>query len=247
MRHFFLIPTLLAALSISDLAAAPLSDSEIAEMLAAHNAVRRRVARAESERLGGSVSIPALTWDPAVAAVAQQWADSLIKRNPPRGGHRSKGELEQLDLGENWYLAWSEGTPDVPAQAVVESWAEEEKWYNYEENTCTPGKDCLHYTQLVWSKTERIGAGRAMRTTNDGRTYVIWICNYSPAGNVKGERPYSVRRDAVEPKEKKQRCELKSATEPANVSRALQFCFEAFFPGGPVLVSGSWLSKAKAA
>jgi pathogenesis-related protein 1 len=201
MRHFLLIATLLAALSISDLAAAPLSDAEIAEMLAAHNAARRRVARVEAQRLGGSVSIPDLTWDPAVAAVAQEWADSLIKRNPPTGGHRRKGELEQLDLGENWYLAWSEGTPDLSAKAVVESWVEEEKWYNYEENTCAPGKDCLHYTQLVWSNTERIGAGRALRTTNDGRTYVLWICNYAPAGNIKGERPYSVTPDHAKPKD----------------------------------------------
>ena len=62
-------------------------------------------------RLGGIVSIPDLIWDSTVAAVAQQWADSLIKRNPPTGGHRKREELRQLNLGENWYLAWSEGTP----------------------------------------------------------------------------------------------------------------------------------------
>ena len=127
-----------------------------------------------------------------MAAVAQEWADSLIKRNPPTGGHRKREELQQLNLGENWYLAWSEGTPDLSAKAVIESWAEEEKWYNYDDNTCAPGKECLHYTQLVWSNTQRLGAGRAVRTTDDGRTYVVWVCNYAPAGNIRGERPYSV-------------------------------------------------------
>jgi pathogenesis-related protein 1 len=201
-RHFFLVGALLAALCISDLSAEPFSDSEIAEILAAHNAVRRRVARAESQRLGGTVSIPDLIWDSTVAAVAQQWADSLIKRNPPTGGHRKREELQQLNLGENWYLAWSEGTPDLSARAVVESWAEEEKWYNYDDNTCAPGKECLHYTQLVWSNTQRLGAGRAVRTTDDGRTYVVWVCNYASAGNITGERPYSVMQARGQSKEK---------------------------------------------
>jgi pathogenesis-related protein 1 len=195
-----LIVALLQGLWVKDLSAAALSDAEVAEILAAHNAVRQRVARVESQRLGGTVIIPDLVWDSAVAALAQEWADSLIKRNPPRGEHRKGKKLQQLGLGENWYLAWSEEPPDLSAKAAVESWAEEEKWYDYHKNICTPGKECLHYTQLVWSNTQRLGAGRAVRATDDGRTYVIWVCNYAPAGNIKGERPYSVTLGPAEPK-----------------------------------------------
>jgi hypothetical protein len=60
MRQFLLVAALLVALCNTDLSAAPLSDAEIAAMLAAHNAVRQRVAQAESLRLGGTVSIPDL-------------------------------------------------------------------------------------------------------------------------------------------------------------------------------------------
>jgi pathogenesis-related protein 1 len=200
LHQSLLIVALLQGLWVSGLSAAAFSDAEIAEILAAHNAVRQRVARVESQRLGGTVIIPDLIWDSAVAALAQEWADSLIKRNPPTGQHRQGEKLEQLGLGENWYLAWSEGTPNLSAKAAVESWAEEEKWYHYHKNICTPGKECLHYTQLVWSNTQRLGAGRAVRTTDDGRIYVIWVCNYVPAGNIKGERPYSVTRGPTEPK-----------------------------------------------
>ena len=198
LRYLFLAGALLTTLCISNLSAAPLGEAEIAEILAAHNAVRQRVARAESQRLGANVIIPDLIWDSTIAAVAQQWADSLIKRNPPRGEHRKRQELQRLGLGENWYLAWSEGSPDLSVKVVVESWAEEENWYDYDKNTCAPGKECLHYTQLVWSKTQRLGAGRAVRTTHDGRTYVIWVCNYAPAGNIKGEKPYRVSRGPAE-------------------------------------------------
>ena len=192
-RTLLLTVAMLTALCIGTRAGPLLSEAEAAEMLAAHNAVRQRVAQAESQRLGGTVRIPDLVWDATLAAVAQEWADALIKRNPPRGEHRKQKELQQLNLGENWYLAWSEGMPaDLSAQGVVESWAEEQKWYNHDGNSCAPGKDCRHYTQLVWSNTQRLGAGRAVRTSDDGRTYVIWVCNYAPAGNLRGERPYRV-------------------------------------------------------
>ena len=121
MRQFLLVAALLVALCNTDLSAAPLSDAEIAAMLAAHNAVRQHVAQAESLRLGGTVSIPDLTWNPSVAAIAQAHADSLINSNPPKGQHRRDEELQQLGLGENWYLAWSTGTPDQSASVAVES------------------------------------------------------------------------------------------------------------------------------
>jgi hypothetical protein len=137
MGPFPLIATLLVMLCAAHLSATPLSDAEIAEMLDAHNAVRRRVAQAESERLGGTVSIPDLTWDSALAAIAQHWADSLINKNPPTGGHRKKEELQQLGR-ENWHLEWSEGKANQSANVAVESWAEEKKWYDYYKNTCAP-------------------------------------------------------------------------------------------------------------
>ena len=200
-RQFLLVAALLVALCNTDLSAAPLSDAEIAAMLAAHNAVRQRVAQAESLRLGGTVSIPDLTGNPSVAAIAQAHADSLINNNPPKGEHRTDEELQQLGLGENWYLAWSTGTPDQSASVAVDSWASEAQWYNYDENTCAapPNKTCGHYTQLGWSSTQRLGVGRAVRTTNDGRTYVIWVCNYAPPGNTTGQKPYSVTHGDGEP------------------------------------------------
>jgi hypothetical protein len=206
-----LVAAFLVALCSTALSAAPLSDAEIAAMVAAHNAVRQGVAQAESLRLGGTVSIPDLTWDPAVAAVAQEYADYLINQNPPEihhcdhpDHHTKPAEIHhcdrvaQLGLGENLYLVWSTGTPDQSPSMAVGSWESEKQDYNYDSNTCAPGKQCGHYTQVVWSSTQRLGCGRAVRTTN-GRTYVIWVCNYAPPGNTIGQRPYSVAGTPPEP------------------------------------------------
>src|SRR5687767_6880242 len=92
MRQFLLLAALLVALfssgfsSVGSAAAASpranLDDAVIDEALAAHNAVRQSVAQAESQRLGGTVSIPDLTWDPALAALAQDWANQVVGQSP---------------------------------------------------------------------------------------------------------------------------------------------------------------------
>jgi hypothetical protein len=195
-----LIAALLMALYSTALPAQPLGDAEIAGAVSAHNAVRQRVAQAEAVRLRGTVSIPDLTWDPNLAVVAQQWAGLLINQAPPKICHRCGSNACNPALianqcvagqGENLYMVWSTDTPDQSPGAAVKSWADEEKFYNYDQNTCADGEVCGHYTQLVWSNTQRVGCGRAGRSA-DGRNYVIWACNYGPPGNITGQRPYSV-------------------------------------------------------
>ena len=197
-----LVAALLAVLCGSTtLSAQPLNDADTAEAVAAHNAVRQSVAQAESARLGGTVSIPDLAWDPAPAAVAQEWAELLVNQNPPQKCHRcgTNACAPELvpnqcrpDLGENIFRAWSTDTPDRSAGAAVKWWADEKLDYNYDQNSCASGKQCGHYTQIVWSNTQRLGCGRASRTTADGRNHVIWVCNYAPPGNVTGQLPYGV-------------------------------------------------------
>jgi hypothetical protein len=195
-----LVAALLAVLcSGTTLSAQPLNDADRAEAVAAHNDVRQRVAQEESVRLGGTVSIAPLTWDPAPATVAQQWAELLVNQDPPKICHRCgtnacapeliPNQCSPGNLGENIFWTRSTGTPDGSAGAAVKSWADEKLDYDYDQNSCASGKQCGHYTQIVWSNTQRLGCGRAARTTG-GLNHVIWVCNYAPPGNVTGQRPY---------------------------------------------------------
>ena len=68
------------------------------------------------------------------------------------------------------------------------SWAEEKSDYTYSSNTCASGAICGHYTQLVWRNTTRVGC--AIHTC-PGLTYGSAIfCDYYPAGNFNGQKPY---------------------------------------------------------
>lgn len=132
----------------------------ISELLSRHNYWREQV------------GVGTLTWSSEVAAYAQEWADHLQSQDCSLE-HRT----DRL-YGEN--LAGGYG---MSAQEVVDMWASEKANYDYESNTCNGV--CGHYTQVVWRGTTQIGCGMA---TCGGKE--VWVCNYNPAGNYIGMKPY---------------------------------------------------------
>ncbi|PIN16202.1 Defense-related protein containing SCP domain [Handroanthus impetiginosus] len=77
------------------------------------------------------------------------------------------------------------GSGDFTGRAVVNLWVAEKRNYNYNSNSCFGG-ECLHYTQVVWRNSVRLGCARAR--CNNGLWFIS--CNYAPPGNVVGQRPY---------------------------------------------------------
>lgn len=163
---------------------APFADIEPANMqgmLAAHNQVR------------ASLGIAPLRWSGQMAAYAQQWAEHLARHNGCEMQHRTHANADLLKVGENLYwaspLRWSDGRIEVQQISptrVAQDWASEQADYNYAGNTCRPGAQCGHYTQMVWRSTTEVGCGM----TVCGNQAQLWVCNYNPPGNWVGEKPY---------------------------------------------------------
>lgn len=153
----------------------------IEDFVTAHNVVRSR------HRL------PPLKWSPQLAGYAQQWAEQLRQRNNCRMRHRpDKGRFAQQH-GENlmWVgpTRWSDGRFDLyhmTPEMVTGVWADESRNYRYRSNSCKRGKICGHYTQIVWRDTREIGCAKAVCRDQSQ----VWVCNYNPPGNWRGERPY---------------------------------------------------------
>jgi pathogenesis-related protein 1 len=148
-----------------------------AALIAAHNKWRASVGVTEQ-----------LKYSSALAVSAQAWVDNLKQTNHCRMRH-SHGQY-----GENLYwasaLTWSDGRRElqiVPPEKVVDSWGSERGDYDYANNRCTQGKMCGHYTQVVWRTTTAVGC--AMAVCEDTQEQV-WACQYQPAGNWTGSRPY---------------------------------------------------------
>jgi pathogenesis-related protein 1 len=156
--------------------AVALTPTEREDMVAAHNRWRREA------------GVPAVRWSPAIAASAQQWADHLQQTRNCNMTHSATRAL-----GENLYWAspmrYSNGATrlqEVTPARVTDSWGNEKQDYDYASNTCARGRVCGHYTQVVWRITTDIGCAKAVC----GDHSQVWVCNYAPPGNWRGQRPY---------------------------------------------------------
>lgn len=152
-----------------------LSDVQREEMVGVHNRWRIRV------------GVAPLRWSEELARSSQAWASFLALENQCRMKH-SDG-----DDGENVFWAgavlWSDGrmeTNAITGAEVANSWGEESRFYDVTADTCQPGKVCGHYTQMVWAETQALGCGRQVCADMSQ----IWVCQYRPAGNIIGQRPY---------------------------------------------------------
>lgn len=147
----------------------------VREALESHNRERHRVGAGD------------LSWDPKLAGLAQDWARHLCRggKSPPALQHRPS---TAGGPGENLWAGFTTEGSRFPISDAVKSWAGERRYYDERSGRCKGGV-CGHYTQLVWRGTKKVGCGVA--TCPAGAfTATVWTCNYSPAGNVVGEKPY---------------------------------------------------------
>ncbi|RIA04149.1 hypothetical protein BRARA_K01652 [Brassica rapa] len=127
------------------------------QFLRPHNALRAKL------------HLPPLKWSNSLARYATRWARTR------------RGDCDLIHsggpYGEN--LFWGSGKGWTPKDAV-------RKFYDRRTYRCKANGDCLHYTQLVWKKSLRIGCATVLCKSGD--TFII--CNYDPPGNVVGQPPF---------------------------------------------------------
>ena len=134
------------------------------EILQLHNADR------------ATVGVPPLRWSDALAAGAQEWANTLAARNQMVHSHTP-------GLGENLAMWWG-NRPTM--DTLVNMWTNEKEHFQPGTfpNVSTDGnwQTVGHYTQMVWRRTTEVGCGVA----DNGRTEFL-VCRYNPQGNFFGQ------------------------------------------------------------
>lgn len=153
-------------------------DPEAAEfrgVLDAHNQWRRRA------------GVQDLSWSDTAAQQAGAWAGQLAREGCKL--RFSPDEFRKEYYGQNLFYAFSsrpyEGYSRT-LQQVIDRWGSEGQNYDWATGTCRAplGKSCGQYTQLVWGETQYVGCARARCETAE-----VWVCNYTPRGNVEGLKP----------------------------------------------------------
>ncbi len=152
--------------------------------------INRKAIVAAHNKWRAEAGVGKLSYSPELEASAQAWADNLKNTNHCHMRHSAPDGR----YGENLFwasaLAWTDGRRElqpVPPEMPVDSWASERAFYSYANNSCAPGKMCGHYTQLVWKASKKVGCAYAV--CEDSKEQ-IWVCQYEPAGNLIGSRPY---------------------------------------------------------
>ena len=142
-----------------------------ATMLRGHNAAR------------ADLGLPPLVWSDALAADALAYAGELARTGrfehadqPPGPGR----EGETLWIGTREAYRYDE---------MVGHWVAERRFF---VNGITPDfsttgdyHDAVHYAQVVWRNTRRVGCATASNARDD-----VLVCRYDPPGNVVGQRAY---------------------------------------------------------
>ncbi|XP_043572711.1 peptidase inhibitor 16-like [Chiloscyllium plagiosum] len=148
-----------------------LTKAEKQELVDAHNKFRSSASDASN--------MLTMKWDGHLEKVAKKYASKCLwKHNINRG-----------NVGENLFAT---NGPLDPATGV-EDWYLEIFDYTYENMSCTPGKMCGHYTQVVWATTNKVGCASYFCDHLQGlenKNLSILVCNYAPPGNIVGSRPF---------------------------------------------------------
>ncbi|KAL6633412.1 hypothetical protein ACP70R_026083 [Stipagrostis hirtigluma subsp. patula] len=115
-----------------------------------------------------------LKWSDTLAEQAAQWAQQ----------YKDNCAAASPAPGINVFLGYAGGSW-LPSDAVA-AWASEKDYYDFLSNSCAQGKQCGHFTQLVWKDTKEVGCA----TMDCASGEKLMTCHYSPRGNVEGQKPF---------------------------------------------------------
>ncbi|KAF8764638.1 CRISP/Allergen/PR-1 like protein [Argiope bruennichi] len=174
-------------------------------ILKIHNTYRDIIARGKENRaVGGALPKAAdmiqMVWDKELAAIAQKWTNNCEYKHDCRDGCRtvdsfrvgqniarhgsscSSKKCSRKEKKEIYKPNWS----DILKTFYDEVLIYKTKWFN---NYQTRSEHIGHFTQIIWSRSWRIGCGYTVYKEQNVY-YKFYACNYGPAGNVINEPLY---------------------------------------------------------
>ncbi len=127
------------------------------------------------------VGVGAIKWSGKLAAYAQKWGAHLAatgcnSKHRPRSGPWTQKYGENIFIGSAGYYK---------ATDAAKSWKSEKQYYRGQVLNQSNWYQSGHYTQMVWRNSTQIGCGKV-----ECNGQIIVICNYNPAGNLMGQKPY---------------------------------------------------------
>ncbi|XP_074649489.1 uncharacterized protein LOC141904739 [Tubulanus polymorphus] len=113
-----------------------------------------------------------------------EWNNKLARRSKQLAKKCKWAHSGDAERGEN---IWS-GQLYSQMVDATQNWYGEKPDWSFQNKNCTEGKDCGHYTQVVWKTTTAVGC--AFNYCEGLKYPILLFCQYTPNGNIKGQNPY---------------------------------------------------------
>jgi len=132
------------------------------------------------------------TWSDSTADDAQSYARTLAESGKFEHDPKNRSGYTNGPYGENLYRYWSSNGAKPTYEMVAKTWINEKNNYHYARigDDCDFGKQCGHYTQIVWKTTTKIGCAMSRYKRGKYKGGYVVVCKYKTPGNVVGEYPY---------------------------------------------------------
>jgi len=156
---------------------------------------RQKILKTHNELRAKHFNAP-LKYSKKLEESSHKWAKHLAVKKGCRMIHSHNGEGENLfwqsalihkskkSTDIKWTITRTAKKVDVAIP--VKDWYSEIEFYNYEKNSCKANEMCGHYTQVVWKDSKEVGCA----AYQCGDKSQVWVCQYHPAGNIIGEKPF---------------------------------------------------------
>jgi hypothetical protein len=176
-----------------------------------HNTLRRTIP---------STGMLQMSWDPAVAALAQAWVNTCPSGHPASTLTQYWNTAKFTPTGQNiaWgYSSWND---------VVNAWYGEISNFQFGVGPISSSSSVGHYTQVVWNVSYALGCGYAQCPS--GATYA---CNYGVAGNMSPGQYYPYQ-PGTACSACPNNCSNGLCTNPCPYTNAWSNCETYWFPNG---------------
>ncbi|XP_039262247.2 glioma pathogenesis-related protein 1-like [Styela clava] len=143
-----------------------LSETQIKMILDSHNEIRAKV-------------------KPSATNMARlSWSTKLAAKALSRSRNCEYIPSNEQGTGENIHVSTSTDFENV-VKGFVSEWEKEKEDYDFLSSSCTFGKQCNNYKQLIWADTYEVGCAISYCSSvgDLGRGYLT-ICQYKVAGNA---------------------------------------------------------------
>ncbi|MEI6705520.1 MAG: CAP domain-containing protein [Methylococcales bacterium] len=129
-------------------------------------------------QIRASVGVPPLHWSKELAQHAANWGAKLAAQGC------AMQHSQDSSYGENLFISSASQDHEAVIEAA-KAWESEKINYSGEPLNKANWSQSGHYTQMVWRDTAQLGCAKV--ACNSG---VVVVCNYDPAGNFIGKKPY---------------------------------------------------------